>query len=471
MLISVQHAGRRARWTIASNTLAAERRFHSPLLAEAPSFFNRSKDHLGAVMNYRWLMLLFFSLAVQSFGQSPSASPTPRTAPPTESRTLGSSLKKYERGNSQRKTKSEESTDEDVVRVATDLVVNSVLVTNQKGNLILGFQKDDFVVTEDGATQTIDIFSPSESFPRSIVLIMENSVASGPYQEKSIKAATALVDRLAPRDRMAIVTGLRVWANFTNNKDTLKDTLNSFAAEWGLIRRLGGSTGRRAETQKRCGQDFCSLLAILAEMYNGNERQPIVVFQSDGIQAIYLKPDKDTPYQASYTTLDRSGLKYIDPSYLPKFGFREVKEAIEKSRATIYSVIPGLRFLGFSKDEQLARAKLTLTNVNKFYGWNKESDLPAIIKYYQYAEADRRIAGQSAMFKVAELSGGFADFIESPEDAENVYSNILTVISNRYVIGYYPTNKNRDGKRREVKIQVRNHPEYIVTGRKAYVLQ
>lgn len=118
----------------------------------------------------------------------------------------------------------------------------------------------------------------------------------------------------------------------------------------------------------------------------------------------------------------------------------------------------------------MEQAKLTLANVDKFYGWHKESDLPLIIRYYQYAEADRLIAGQTAMFKVAELSGGFADFIEKSEDAENVYSNIFTVIKNRYVVGYYPTNRNRDGKRREVKIEVRNHPEYVVTGRKAYSL-
>ena len=72
------------------------------------------------------------------------------------------------------------------------------------------------------------------------------------------------------------------------------------------------------------------------------------------------------------------------------------------------------------------------------------------------------------MFKVAELSGGNAGFIEKPEDAENIYSDIFTVIKNRYVIGYYPTNQSRDGKPRNVKIEVRSHPEYAITGRQAY---
>ncbi len=75
-------------------------------------------------------------------------------------------------------------------------------------------------------------------------------------------------------------------------------------------------------------------------------------------------------------------------------------------------------------------------------------------------------AGQTAMFKVAELSGGETVFIEKPEDAEKAYANIFENIKNRYVIGYYSIDEERDEKRRNIKIEVRNHPEYIVTGRR-----
>ena len=38
----------------------------------------------------------------------------------------------------------------------------------------------------------------------------------------------------------------------------------------------------------------------------------------------------------------------------------------------------------------------------------------------------------------------------------------------RYVVGFYPANKERDGKRRRVQVEVRGHPEYTVWGRKSY---
>jgi hypothetical protein len=72
------------------------------------------------------------------------------------------------------------------------------------------------------------------------------------------------------------------------------------------------------------------------------------------------------------------------------------------------------------------------------------------------------------MFRLAELSGCQAAFVEKPEDAEGVYTDVFKLISNRYLIGYYPSNRQADGKRRSVTVEVRGHPEYVVTGRKAY---
>ena len=75
---------------------------------------------------------------------------------------------------------------------------------------------------------------------------------------------------------------------------------------------------------------------------------------------------------------------------------------------------------------------------------------------------------QSALVGIANHSGGWTDFLERPEQANEVYARILDGINRRYIIGYYPTNRVRDGKRRKVSIEVRGHAEYIVWGRKTY---
>ncbi|PYS59137.1 MAG: hypothetical protein DMF74_22080, partial [Acidobacteria bacterium] len=128
------------------------------------------------------IILFILAFASLSFGQTPSTSPTPtQSASPEKGRAkpFGFSLGKYrdkEQRNSQNKQESNEPVDVESIRVTTDLVVNDVLVTDQNGKMISELNKDDFVVTEDGAPQKIEVFSPGESatVPRSIVLIINS---------------------------------------------------------------------------------------------------------------------------------------------------------------------------------------------------------------------------------------------------------------------------------------------------------
>ena len=72
------------------------------------------------------------------------------------------------------------------------------------------------------------------------------------------------------------------------------------------------------------------------------------------------------------------------------------------------------------------------------------------------------------MDRVAQLSGGWADFLEQPDQSADIYARILSDINGRYIIGYQPANTERDGKLRQVTIEVRGHPEYSVWGRTSY---
>jgi hypothetical protein len=64
--------------------------------------------------------------------------------------------------------------------------------------------------------------------------------------------------------------------------------------------------------------------------------------------------------------------------------------------------------------------------------------------------------------------GGWANFLGDPSQADEIYSHILSDMNRRYIVGYYSTNKEHNGKRRKIGIDVRGHPEYIVMGRKSY---
>jgi len=73
------------------------------------------------------------------------------------------------------------------------------------------------------------------------------------------------------------------------------------------------------------------------------------------------------------------------------------------------------------------------------------------------------------MLNLSQVSGGWLEFLEEPGQAEGIYNRILSELNTRYIIGYSPTNETKDGKRRTIKIEVKNHPEYTILGKTSYI--
>ena len=84
-------------------------------------------------------------------------------------RDFGSSLKKDSKKKVESQTVKPTSGDDDIVRVETDLVTSDVMVVDDKGKAILGLDRQDFIVTEDGTRQEIGTFSLGDApaIPRS----------------------------------------------------------------------------------------------------------------------------------------------------------------------------------------------------------------------------------------------------------------------------------------------------------------
>ncbi len=337
--------------------------------------------------------------------------------------------------------------EEEVVRVETMLVVSDVLVLDKRGRSVAGLKREDFVVKEDGARQEIGTFSLGNGgvVPRSIVLIIDYSGSQMPYLKTSIEAAKTLVDRLGPADRMAIVTDdVELLADFTRDKALLKEKLDS------LLRSvLSGKVGQ--------SQQLSALMATLKELFDEEDLRPIVIFQTDGDELGTLKGSSHPSRNARENS----------------FSFGDILTAAEKSRATVYTIMPGVRLIGLSEDEQLRRAREDMDNRAKA---GKEMFGVTTVRPEQQAWGEGFLRSwavalhrrQLAIAGLAKYTGGWADYLEQPEQARDIYARIFAGINSRYFIGYYPTNRTRDGKRRKVNIEVSGHPEYIIWGRKTY---
>lgn len=361
----------------------------------------------------------------------------------------------------------------DVIRIDTSLVNCELLVLDQRGNFVPGLTAEDFSISEDGAPQTVGHFLKGDnvSVPRTIVLIIDYSGSQLPYLRNSVNAAKILVDKLGPKDMMAIVTDdVELILDFTSDKKKLKNKLDS------LVERTRMDPGFLGiiPSKPRIGlsRQYSALMATLSEAFNKDEDvRPIIIFQTDGDEAYFLQNsviklvvpdglDGDVRAAAEASVAFYQQHRLNDR---PQFSLDDLCRAVEKSRATVYTVVPGIKLLGLTPDEQFE--KISAEGRVRYKDRYRDDNNGRIMRRWT---AERTAKLQYVLSGVAPLTGGWTEFLETPEQAEPIYARIFSDINQRYIIGYYPTNKEHDGKRRKIDFSVKGHPEYQIYGRRSY---
>lgn len=378
--------------------------------------------------------------------------------------------------------------DGDVIRIDTSLVALDVLVVDKQGRPVQGLQASDFAISEDGVPQQVGHFllGDNAKLPRSLVLIIDYSGSQFPFIKNSVEAAKVLVDKLGPSDRMAIVTDdVELLVDFTTDKKKLKQKLDSLVEKnQGKKGLLGFGANRRFGRSAQ----YSALMATLKEAFDEEDERPIIVFQTDGDEAFYLRNSIITPTVPPNLPVELrarvqeevEGQLRLQRQGMTEFSLDDVYREVERSRATIYTVIPGTRLVGYSPDEQLIRFKAdeerrltewlasVSSKVRTAFQKRNEERLGRMTPEMWQQRADNGVNVQSALAAVGPLSGGSTSYLESAGQAQEIYSAIFADIDKRYIVGYYPTNKERDGKRRRISLEVKGHPDYTVLGRKYY---
>lgn len=406
----------------------------------------------------RFFAIIFAVLIIFTSLTQPILSQTTERKKP-KIRNFGSSLeRKTEIKVNAKREKQIDTQDEDVIKIDTNIVVLDCLVADAKGKVITGLKPEDFKITEDNQPQEIQTFTLGNDakIPRSIVLVIDYSGSQKPYIERSVEAAKLLVDKLRQNDLMAIVTDdVEIISQFTSDKNKLKKELNSLKKNGFFSPKVGAS------------KQFSALYAVLNEMFDETDVRPIIIFQTDGDELPFLSDqfgDLIYPQQFERKT---------------NFSTDELFEMTKKSRASIYSVFVGAKLLGLSEAEKKQKSEIERERWAKYWGVNLDKiryptpqrqermnqEQARIKKYYPNGFPDP----QEFMSILSEQTGGWLAFLEEPEQADGIYTRILAELNTRYIIGFTPTNDAKDGRRRTVKVEVKNHPEYSVWGRKTYI--
>ena len=127
-------------------------------------------------------------------------------------------------------------------------------------------------------------------------------------------------------------------------------------------------------------------------MFTAEDVRPIVIFQTDGDQAFALQPSTPTLYDMPTPPI---------PAALKEhFSLRDLYQTIERSRASVYTVIPGMRHIEVINNRELPAVQ------------PPRVDQPTVFKTLvtDYVRWQQLAAAGAAI-------GGWAAYLQKPEDA------------------------------------------------------
>ena len=259
-------------------------------------------------------------------------------------------------------------------RAHADLVLIPVTVTDDVNRFVLGLQKEDFQLFEDGVEQNVSMFS-GEDAPLSVGVLFDKSASMSYKLGSSRDAITQLLNALNKEDEAFLVEFAdlaTLSVGFTGNTGEIRSVLKNAQAS-GMTALLDAvNTG-------------------LVEMKEAKNSRKAIVVVSDG-------GDNRSHYTAA-----------------------QIESLVRAADVQIYA-------------------------------------MGVFEPVFSSALTPEEISGPRLLSEIATQTGGRAFAAAVSGDMPSVATRIAVELRNQYVLGYYPKNKLRDGKYRNVEVRVASPP-------------
>jgi VWFA-related protein len=322
----------------------------------------------------------------------------------------------------------------DVVRVDTQLVSVPAVVTDSSGRPLAGLKPENFRLIEDGQPQTITNFGTTDT-PFEIALLLDTSGSTRDDVALIRAAANSFIEALRPGDRVGVVAfnqartiknpiaTVEVLAQLTSDRESLRSAIDN----------LGASQG--------------------TPYYDGLEKVADSIFREPpkddvrGRRAVVALTDGvDSASNSDFTTarmkLARAGIAcYFIQVNTEDF----VEDRLMKD---------------CQDDGQLALSRRQIQRYRElFYPKAKEENFNSFCQMgpFERMSISRALynLARKEMNELARASGGRSFEAATLADARAAFARVAADIGTLYSLGYYPTNKARDGKFRSIKLEVR----------------
>ncbi len=303
--------------------------------------------------------------------------------------------------------------DDDIVTVDSAIVRLNVGVVDSRGRPMKSLNQNSFTIYEDGIKQEISRFEPTVA-PFSVVMILDMSGSTIGFRETIRQSAIRFVDALAPDDRVAVIEfydKINLLNDFTTNR---KSIVNSIAVANG-----------RGKTQLYRALDFA-----LDKLNKEKNRRKAIIVLTDGVDTTVR--DRDRDFLETIKTPDILEAIKADTNPI-------LTETLNKSDVQGVTIYP----LALPTGDPAKLADPTPVQVAMF------------------------TAARERLQILARRTGGTLNTINRLEEMGRLYAEVAADLRALYTIEYEPKNTDRNGKWREIKLQVDN-PQLISRTRTGY---
>jgi Ca-activated chloride channel family protein len=341
----------------------------------------------------------------------------------------------------------EEVDEDDVVRVDTQLISVPVTVTDRAGRPLTNLRAENFALYEDGQPQRVANFITTDA-PFEVALLLDTSGSTRAEVGLIRRAANAFIDALRPGDRIAILAfnsqedgatklaTVELLTHLTDDRDALQQAIES----------IGASNGTPF---------YDALERVVGEVFREPPRANLrgrraLVALTDGVDST-----SDADFATVRARLQQTGtLAYFIQVNTEDF----VEERLLKD---------------CQDDGRLSLSRVQLQRYRKIF--DPRADTADYTNFCQMGPFERmqisRSLYQLARREMAELardSGGKTFNAADLRDARAAFAQVATDIGKQYSLGYYSTNKARDGRFRAIKVEVRGLQGAQVSAREGY---
>ena len=362
----------------------------------------------------------------------------------------------------------------EIVKVDTNLVTVPVIASSRTGNYIADLVKEEFKIAEDGVPQEIAFLATVDA-PFTMVLLLDTSGSTKEKLPMIQRAAIAFVEQLGPTDKVKVISfddSVQDWNEFTSDKTVIRKAITQTTSGEGTkvydaversLNNLRPVTGRRAIVVFTDGVDWHSDRASYEGTLKNLDESGVIIYpirfdtraeteaiarrQAGEQNGIGLPTSDVIRKQGGGTT--PSTFPSEDPGSDPNPQGR-VKSPLEMIlNRPVRKPIPTQSPQGSPTDfPDTSGGRMPPIDPGPSPGKRPTPDdsIKGMLDQ-AYLMAD------SYLKELADRSGGQVHRADTLAMLPQAFAAIAAELRTQYSLGYYPTNREKDGKYRKIQVK------------------